>query len=383
MKKAVQIVFRCLTSADFYNINKPRGSETSGGGQTYIDFPVANVSAKDWMKFFSGLESRRQKGGPFWVFEMHSLGLVETQYVELGQRRPQTFSIRRQTLGRKHSNRVLAWHPKNGFPKPKSPRDRSGVPNLVVYAIRTVEGEYWAGWFQSPHPKPEWQVDARLLPIFKRPSGSLYLDPPVMFDESVRNWPFRNVATSDASPQTAATSPIVSISNQTVVSYVTPLENSTHGASRKLVTPYRQRSEDEVVEDFFAEDIPINVLPKQRQVVTNILRRNQKIVKALKELYGGRCQISGEKYTFKKSDGSLYCEAHHLVPLGAGGADSPYNVIVVSPLIHRMIHFAEVSGLDLSNIKNNKLEIKINGEPFTITWHPKHAELVNAVAKKS
>ena len=32
-------------------------------------------------------------------------------------------------------------------------------------------------------------------------------------------------------------------------------------------------------------------------------------------------------------------------------------------------------------IVNNTLAIEINGAPFTITWHPKHAELVNAAAR--
>ena len=79
-----------------------------------------------------------------------------------------------------------------------------------------------------------------------------------------------------------------------------------------------------------------------------MLQRNQKIVAALKALYGGRCQLTGDQFVFKKTDGELYCEAHHLLALGSGGADSPYNLVIVSPLIHRMFHYAEVSGLDLN-----------------------------------
>ena len=93
--------------------------------------------------------------------------------------------------------------------------------------------------------------------------------------------------------------------------------------------------------------------------------------------------MTGEQFVFKKADGQLYCEAHHLVPLGAGGADSPYNLIVVSPLIHRMFHYAEVSGLDLSKIVDNKLPITINGETYTITWNPLHAAVVIADAENA
>ena len=41
-----------------------------------------------------------------------------------------------------------------------------------------------------------------------------------------------------------------------------------------------------------------------------------------------------------------------------------------------MLHLAIVEGLDLRNIKDNKLKIKINGKEFTINWHPDHAKIV-------
>jgi 5-methylcytosine-specific restriction protein A len=98
-------------------------------------------------------------------------------------------------------------------------------------------------------------------------------------------------------------------------------------------------------------------------------------------VYRGECQLTGTKYAFKKTDGRLYSEAHHLIPLGEGGADLRRNLIIISPLIHRMFHYAEVSRLDLSRIVGNKLNLKINGKSFTITWHPKHAEAVASVKR--
>ena len=102
-----------------------------------------------------------------------------------------------------------------------------------------------------------------------------------------------------------------------------------------------------------------------------------KAVKDLKALYENRCQISGEIYSFKKIDGVTYSEVHHLIPLGKGGADDPRNMIVVNPLIKRMLHYAEVTGLDFNAIQEDEdgescLEIRINGEPFTIIWHKDH-----------
>ena len=52
------------------------------------------------------------------------------------------------------------------------------------------------------------------------------------------------------------------------------------------------------------------------------------------------------------------------------------NAIVVSPLIHRMLHYATVSNIDLTQIKKHKLKIKINEKDFEITWHPEHTKTV-------
>ena len=155
------------------------------------------------------------------------------------------------------------------------------------------------------------------------------------------------------------------------------------GAGQKRSPRFREKTDEQVIDDLFSDDVSPETTPEKRQIVRSVLRRNEKAVASLKSLYRGECQLTGNKYAFKKVDGRLYCEAHHLIPLGEGGADSPNNLIIVSPLIHRMFHYAEVSGLDLARIVDNRLEIKINGESFTITWHPKHAEFVAAAAKSA
>ena len=50
-------------------------------------------------------------------------------------------------------------------------------------------------------------------------------------------------------------------------------------------------------------------------------------------------------------------------------------------MIHRMLHYAKVSEINLSKIKNNKLEIKINEEDFQISWHPDHFKTVETSLK--
>jgi len=110
--------------------------------------------------------------------------------------------------------------------------------------------------------------------------------------------------------------------------------------------------------------------------LVNIRQRSRQIVDNLKKLYNGNCQVTGTAFTFRKKNGEWYSEAHHLIPLGENGSDSYANVVIISPLIHKMLHYAKVSRIDLSKIKDHKLEIFINDERFEIIWHPDHLKTV-------
>lgn len=149
----------------------------------------------------------------------------------------------------------------------------------------------------------------------------------------------------------------------------------------------RYPTEDDIINDFELEDTSIilqelidnKTKPEIVSKVMNVRQRNATLVKKLKKLYNGKCQITGKTYTFKKEDGEYYCELHHLIPLGEDGSDSYANAIIVSPLIHRMLHYAKVSEIDLKKIKDGKLTITINEEEYTITWHPDHLKIVEQV----
>lgn len=376
MKEAAQIVFRRITRAEFYNINKLKGSEARGGGQSYIDFPTSTVSLASWRKFFAGAKISAPKSGPLWQFTVNSIGVGKPQTAEIGQRAKTRFSIRAQKLGTAKSNRLFSWHPEyTGFPKPADPTKRAGVPNLVIYIIRTTGGEFWAGWFQAAAPDPHWQVDQRLESMFTQEDGIISLDPGIDFDEADGRWPFQ---VAPAAPDPGAQKPALAI--RPIAAIAPNVEPTRTATARKQSSRYQQKTEEEVIEELFSNDLSPVPTREKVEIARKVLRRNEKAVDSLKELYGGECQLTGKKYVFQKTDGRLYCEAHHLVPLGEGGADSPHNLIIVSPLIHRMFHYADVVGLDLSRVVDNKLEIKINGESFTITWHPKHAERVVAAA---
>lgn len=384
MKTANLVVYRRLTAADFFNINKPKGMERRGGGQSYIDFPTTAVKPTDWETFFQGVKKSTTRSGPVWEFNVNSLGLSKSQFAHIGQRRPASYSIRAQKLGTKDSNRLYAWHPQySGFPFSKDPTKRVGVPNLVIYLIRTADGEYWAGWFQTATPKPGWFVNNSLQQMFTKQNGFINLYTGIAFDENKADWPFLLSQKAEPSPALPiVTDPLPSGITKSIEKKTSTGTQGTPPAQPVVKKAhYKAKPEEEIIADLFNDDVAIDALPSKKQAIVTIIQRDQKIVSKLKALYEGKCQITGEKYTFKKLNGEFYSEAHHLIALGLGGADSPYNIIIVSPLIHRMLHYADISDLDLNKIVDNKLSITINGAPYTITWHASHAAVVKGAPK--
>jgi len=319
MKEVKYIVFRYLTQAEYFNIYKPSGTEERGGGQVYIDFPTTSIPLKYWKKYFDGapkvvISSAAQ--GPRWIFNINSIGITGSQRLTIYQRRKQSICIAAQRITSRSENRVNAWRPSNGFPEPANPKDRHSLPNnLAIYLVRTKDDEFWAGWFQASPPCKD-KPSSELLNIMTTNKGvegyAGFLDFStinLLFDTDNKEKPFQAIS--------SLMSPVI-----------VPREK-------------HPKSEEDITNELLEEDeLDSSELPvKTRQVVLNIRERDQKAVKQLKNLYKGKCQISGDMFSFFKKDGKRYSEAHHLVPLGKSGADSPFNIIIVSPLIHRMLHY--------------------------------------------
>ncbi len=340
MDKVACLAFRELTDADFFHINKPPGTEKHGGGQSYVDVSTSAVTLANWRELLKGTKEQAGIDGPIWRPQLRSLGAGSkgNQEVKIAQRRPASVAIRAQKLGSRKSNRVYAWRPDlTGFPTPVNPKVMGHINNLHVYIARLKNGELWAGWFQASQPEPEWPTNPALKRMFKAPEGFIRLGAGVLFDTAATGWPFWVASTGQVQDHEKA--------QETVLF-----------------------DEDEIATK--------SNIPEVKEAIRKTRVRNAKAANKLKTLYKNRCQISGDKYAFKKVDGEFYSEAHHLIPLGQGGADSVYNIVILSPLLHRMLHFAHVEGLDLKNIQDNKLSIKINAESYVITWNPSHAKVV-------
>ena len=364
MTTVSELIFRQITPADFFNINKQVDSGATGGGQSYIDVPVQNVDLPTWYAFFNGIKPENKTNGPRWTFEINSLGNLGSQKVSIGQRREATVSIRSQKLFSRSSNRIFAWHPDySGFPRApinistaEDYRIKELTNGLRIFILKTEKDVYWAGWLETAEIQQISAIDQRFETMLFNPAGHIAFDPEIKLNlDSLRD-PF------DVQPLAGL-----------------PVQTAPPGSARSTYKkiPFNTktgRSEEDIASDLFKDDT-VSEEVKKTQKVIETFERNQKAVRDLKRLYK-TCQITGEDFTFLKVNGQPYLEVHHVVPLGEGGADNPKNLVVISAHIHRMLHYANVEGIDLDNIIDNQLDFKINGEDFTITWLPQHATVI-------
>ncbi|MCI5102120.1 HNH endonuclease [Phaeobacter italicus] len=359
-----ELVFRQITPADFFNINKPPGTEDRGGGQSYIDVPVRNVDLDTWHSFFANVEPKETRSGPLWNVEINSLGNLGRQEIAIGQRRDASVNIRSQKLLSRSSNRVLAWHPDHGD-FPRAPADMSSAedPRVIeltagvrIFILKTEQDDYWAGWLRTEEIQRLAAVDARFEEMLFEPAGHLSFDPAVELDVTSLKDPFgvQPHAATEAEAEVDAEKK--------------PPKKAPYNAKAG-------RTEEAIAADLFQDDSSSEEVKKTQKVIETF-ERNRKAVRDLKRLYK-TCQVTGDDFVFSKVNGEPYLEVHHLVPLGEGGSDDPANLVVISAHIHRMLHYAVVEGIDLSKIADDKLDFTINGETFTITWRPEHAKVIS------
>lgn len=74
-----------------------------------------------------------------------------------------------------------------------------------------------------------------------------------------------------------------------------------------------------------------------RQRMVNVRDRSASVRAFVLARASGRCEFCGCE-GFLRSDGGIYLETHHIVPLHEGGADSVSNVVALCPNHHREAH---------------------------------------------
>ena len=93
-------------------------------------------------------------------------------------------------------------------------------------------------------------------------------------------------------------------------------------------------SEEELERILNATDENATIHVKTADKKTRYLKTT--IIKQLKKLYNGRCQICGESPA--QSHGIDICEAHHIIPFSISQNNNASNIIVLCPNHHRVIH---------------------------------------------
>lgn len=92
--------------------------------------------------------------------------------------------------------------------------------------------------------------------------------------------------------------------------------------------------------------------PEVRREIVKRIKRNRRLVRELKRLYKGKCQVCG--FTIEKSKGGRYCEAAHLRPISLREADLDVrdNLVILCPNHHKMLDHGAMS-IEFDPVKKN------------------------------
>lgn len=110
----------------------------------------------------------------------------------------------------------------------------------------------------------------------------------------------------------------------------------------KLVSdgdPFEGSKLGDAIDDLDQPDIG-NTSPKRSSYLATFIVRDDRVRKQFLKRAQGRCEHCGE-LGFKRSNGSYFVEAHHIISLAEQGPDTLENVIALCPNHHREAHFGE------------------------------------------
>lgn len=94
--------------------------------------------------------------------------------------------------------------------------------------------------------------------------------------------------------------------------------------------------------DQFSIDADLGGAAVRREQTGSVFVRNPKVREAVLKRACGRCEHCDEP-GFRRADGAIYLETHHIVPLHEGGPDRVDNVIALCPNDHRKAHHGEAA----------------------------------------
>lgn len=189
--KAVSMIFRCLTQAEF-DATGGIVVQQNGSGQTYIDFGKSDkgITDAEMNQFFDPIAPQTVANGLQWDFQVTNLKINTTQDATIYARRGTTNSLRGQQINT--ATRLEILNPINGFPS--SGYDAQNNP-IIFYIIKDEYNNFWTGWFYLNQYNPlTWYVTTELSQIWNCGYACHFIKfaYPVVFDTNDSGWTFRH-----------------------------------------------------------------------------------------------------------------------------------------------------------------------------------------------
>ena len=97
-----------------------------------------------------------------------------------------------------------------------------------------------------------------------------------------------------------------------------------------------------------------------RRTITR-LKRNYRLVQALKRRFGSACQVETCRFTFRTRSGGSYCEAAHVRPLRGRqtGLDVPENILILCANHHKMLDYGAMRVISASEVEIDGRRIRL------------------------
>ncbi|KAF6575583.1 AAA family ATPase [Paenibacillus polymyxa] len=195
------IFYKKINPGDLWNIERPPGIVTGGGGQTYINLAIDDTQLVEFLKYGHTTPKPADHKG------RNTIEIVASTLGNPTQTSTITFDPRSgrndYTIANQHRNRHPAWTSTAGFPSvPTGCRSADDVKgtgittDLVIVIIRTLDGKYTAGYFNVPSLPSDWKAGIGLENIFSGNTGIRYFKSevpqaiPMIISEALKSWEY-------------------------------------------------------------------------------------------------------------------------------------------------------------------------------------------------
>jgi hypothetical protein len=110
----------------------------------------------------------------------------------------------------------------------------------------------------------------------------------------------------------------------------------------------------------------VGILPERVvRLVSETIRRDTSLVKAIKEACEFRCQFPGCSVRIPKRSGGFYAEVAHIEPMHKGGRSMIGNLVVLCPNHHKELDYGT---LEIAEQSLESVTGKLNGREFRISF---------------